>query len=257
MIVAKSFMSACHAAFARFVQHNDPAFDRARQAWTLTRGDDGGATAPGPNGYAYPFPATGGYTYQPAYATSSFSSAISSASSSSAASAVGIPIGYHSSPLNNSMSNTASSSARPLVQQQQPVPGSSRCAYPLVRANRAPCPAWALKRRGRGWSILPLQGPTEEIRFGPKGKWRKAAGDVAAGLRKEERRNSGSRARKGSSERSSFAGPTGSTFAGKSGSNDRGTPPLWHEGNSSDGRRKLTRDDNGGLVQDVSARPSE
>lgn len=127
------------AAFAQFVRDKDPVFEEMRVAWTLQK--------PQTPATEWALPTTGGYTYLPSLA------AFNSPSRASIASASDAPA-----------LSLASSSTSPHVQFRSP--------DPVLRANRPPAHAWAIKSRGRGWGIVPMQGPREEIKFGPKGKWR-------------------------------------------------------------------------------------
>jgi hypothetical protein len=133
--------STAPAAFAQFVRDKDPVFEEMRVAWTLVK--------PQPPSNEWALPTTGGYTYLQSLAALNSPSRSSIASSIDASSVPSLVLG---------------STSAPHVQFRSP--------DPVLRANRPPGLAWAIKTRGRGWGIVPMQGMREEIKFGPKGKWR-------------------------------------------------------------------------------------
>lgn len=147
------------SAFAQFVQDHDPLFDKMRVAWTLCR-----QTV---TDREWSFPTTGGYTV------------VDPSGDSTPSSSTNYP---------STGSTTSFPFSQPRVQFQS--------SYSVVRANRPPSPAWAIRKRGMGWGIVPMQGPRAEIKFGPKGKWRvesarsksRAKGKESAGLDEVRRR---------------------------------------------------------------------
>ncbi|CDZ98703.1 hypothetical protein [Phaffia rhodozyma] len=129
-------------SFAEFVQGHDPLFNKTRLAWTLSR------VPSTPTGWS--FPATGGYTI------------------------IDFPADPTASSTGSYSISSSSTTSFPFA--QQPHKFQNQLVDSIIRGNRPPSPSWGLRRKGKGWGIIPFQDSKTEIKFGPKGKWRAEGG---------------------------------------------------------------------------------